>query len=157
MAFCFEGSLTENASLQRLRDQLAPLGITLRGNRLQSIGFSSYRRFRRVDSEGRFWKFDNEGVDISKAARAARLDGLSIGLLTTYRLVDTRRWMVGPGIGYDFVGYRLRIDAPVQSTVSIQNLLVNPAPYRSVNLYSGALTGNVALTAGYRFNLFRRM
>jgi hypothetical protein len=149
--------LNENQSLRQISSQLAPLGITQRGTRLSAFGASSYRRMRRHDGEFRLWGMSNNDEYVTDpAVRGARIEGFGLGLLGTYRLVDTRRFMLGPGLGYDFQFYRLRIDAPTPGAVPIQTILSNPSAYESTRLNGFGLTANLALTAGYKFKLFKR-
>ncbi len=147
--------LNNNRSLENLAGQLAPLGITLNGKRLASLGFSAYQRRRRLDTERRFWGFSTGRND--QDIRTARVEGLGAGLLFTRRLVDSRRWMLGPGLGYDFSYYRLRIDAAAPATVPIQTVLANPSAFQSVKLHGGALTLNLAVTGGVKFKLFPKL
>ncbi|MBC7892493.1 MAG: hypothetical protein H7Y12_09790 [Sphingobacteriaceae bacterium] len=145
--------LTDNASLQNLRNQLAPLGITWRGTRISTFGVSSYQRNRRSDGEGRLWRFSN-GDDFSGSTRSARIRGIGLGMLVMQRVVDTRRFTVGPELGYDVLFYRLNLDAVAPGTVPIQTVLANPVAYQTVKLNGFALTLQAALTAGLKFNLF---
>jgi hypothetical protein len=146
--------LVPNASLQRIAEQLAPLGITQQSTVFSTFGVSQYQRLKRHDGEFRFWRYENADLNVDNAARLSSLQGWALGGLTTYRLVDTRRFMVGPGAGFDFQTYRLRIDGPTRGAAPIQSLLTNPAAYQSVRLNGFALTAQAALTVGYKFRLF---
>lgn len=149
-----EIGLLSNPSLERLRDQLAPLGVTLSGTRATLTGLQFYRRQRRADVETRLWMLmgSDENAD---NRRLARLGGYGIGIAVVPRLVDTRRVLLGPVVGYDVALHRLRIDAPNLSTaVPIQNILANPLAYQSQVLRGTGMTLNVGAAVGYRFRLF---
>lgn len=148
-----EIGLLSNSSLERLRDQLVPLGVTLSGTTATATGLQFYRRQRRADVETRLWMLTGSGEGTDNR-RMARLGGYGIGLAVIPRLVDTRRFLLGPVVGYDVALHRLRIDAPnLATTVPIQNILANPVTYQSQVLRGTGMTLNVGAAVGYRFKL----
>lgn len=150
-----EIGLLNNPSLERLRDQLAPLGVTLSGTKATPFGIQFYRRQRRADVETRLWVLMGSEENAADNRRLARPGGYGIGLAVVPRLVDTRRVLLGPVLGYDVALYRLRIDAPnLSTTVPIQNLLANPLTYQSQVLRGMGLTLNLGAAVAYRFRLF---
>jgi len=150
-----EIGLLSNSSLERLRDQLAPLGVTLSGTKATLTGLQVYRRQRRADVETRLWVLMGSEENAADNRRLARLSGFGLGIAVVPRLVDTRRWLLGPVVGYDVVRHNLRIDAPNPSTtVPIQNILANPLTYQSQVLRGMGLTLNLGAAVGYRFKLF---
>ncbi|MCY7349396.1 MAG: hypothetical protein LH606_01840 [Cytophagaceae bacterium] len=144
-----EFGLLRNASLERLRDQLAPLGVTLAGTSFAPFGLQFYRRERRSDTEVRLWLLAGTGGNTASNLRLARLGGFGIGLAMVPRLVNTRRWVLGPVLGYDIVRYGLRIGAPtLTNPVPIQNVLANPLAHQSQVLRGTGITLNGGLAAG---------
>lgn len=158
LGFFTEIGLLNNASLQRVREQLAPLGVTLTGTKANAFGFQVYRRERRADTELRFFFLGNSLENDATNQRQARLNGFGIGLAVVPRLVNTRRWVIGPVLGYDLLRYRLRIDAPTLGTgVPIQAVVANPLPYQSQVLRGNGLTFNVGAAMGYRFRFLPKV
>ena len=65
----------------------------------------------------------------TSAERRARFYGYGVGGSFTLKLINTRRFIVGPTLGYDLVWYRLDLLPVEQKNVAIGSVVNNPTGY----------------------------
>ncbi len=149
-------SLQTNNSLRDIRERLQQTGLDASGvgNRFYTIGLSFVRTTQKTTSETRFLLVNSENIDPANSQIDKRVTfyGYGIGAAVTRNLVNTRRFLIGPTLGYDFMWYRLRILPQNGANLAINNVVTNPAFYNTVSLRQGFyMNVQGAISADYRF------
>ena len=139
--FAMEIPLTDNTSLKRIQDKLLQTGINADG-----VG-SSFGNFvvafvgdkPKLMSETRLigTLTTEDGPVVGGAVRRGRLYGFGFGFTELYKLVNTRRFIVGPTLGYDLMWYRLSLLPVDRDNVLLANVAANPAAYNPVRFRQG--------------------
>jgi hypothetical protein len=129
------------------------------GNTFSNFVLSFVRDNRKYMAETRFVGMGptNNGPTVSPAVRRARLYGFGVGFSGTYKVVNTRRFIVGPMLGYDVMWYRLSLLPVDRDNLLLANVANNPAAYNPVTFRQGLyLNLHVAAAVDYRVYWFKR-
>lgn len=156
----FDMGLLENRSLNRIGQQLTDAGVAMptSGNYLSNFGFSLVNDRRRSYGETRFLVATGESdTELAAPGRVARFYGFGLGALGTYKAVNTRRFIIGPGLGYDVMWYRLALQPPNPGNLPLGSIVANPAATGTIRFRQGFyVTLNGAVSADYRVYWFQR-
>jgi hypothetical protein len=149
------GFLTNN-SLGSIQQKLQQTSIDAGavGDRFINVGFSFVRDWPKHTTETRFLFMGatTNGPVVSPAIRRARLSGFGVGFADTYKLINTRRLVAGPMLGYDFMWYRLALLPVDRNNLSLATVANNPAAYNPVTFRQGLqLNLHAAAAVDYRF------
>ena len=144
-----------NNSLLSIQRKLQQTNIDTKdfGSTFGNVVFSFVRDNRKYTGETRFvGTFTTEdGPVVSPAVRRARLYGFGIGFSAMYKMLNTRRFIVGPVLGYDIMWYRLSLLPVDRDNLLLANIANNPAAYNPVTFRQGLyLNLHGAIAADYR-------
>lgn len=150
-----------NNSLLSIQQKLQQTSIDTKdfGNTLGNVVFSFVRDNRNYTGETRFvGTFTTEdGPVVSPAVRRARLYGFGIGFSGTFKMINTRRFIVGPMLGYDIMWYRLSLLPVDRDNLLLANIANNPAAYNPVTFRQGLYVNlHGAVAADYRVYWLRK-
>ena len=113
------GLLTNN-SLMAIRQQLEQTGLDVSGiNNRPYVGSISFvRDYKKSLSEIRFLHVvaGHEAAKANVPGKQATFYGYGFGFTATHKVVYTRRFIIGPTLGYDFMWYRLRLLPQLSAT-----------------------------------------
>ncbi|WP_461052067.1 hypothetical protein [Spirosoma arcticum] len=141
LRFSVEVPLVDNTSLVRIQDKLLQTGLNADGvgSSFGNFVISLVRDNRKWMSETRFigTLTTEDGPVVSGAVRRGRLYGFGLGFTEMYRLINTRRFIVGPMLGYDIMWYRLSLLPVDRDNVLLANVAANPAIYNPVTFRQG--------------------
>ena len=156
-----ETGFRPNNSLLAIQQKLQQTNIDTKdiGSTFGNIVFSFVRDNPKYVGETRFiGTFTTEdGPVVSPAVRRARLYGFGIGFSGTYKLINTRRFVVGPVLGYDVMWYRLSLLPVDRDNLLLANIANNPASYNPVTFRQGFyLNLHGAVAADYRVYWFQK-
>lgn len=162
LRFSLEAGLQENKSLTIIQQQLrqANVDASAIGNVAGNIVLSFVRDKPRHVSETRFLGTLplTDGVSAGAPVRRASFYGLGFGFSDMYKLVDTRRFLVGPLLGFDFMWYRLSLLPLDRDNLSLANIANNPAAYSTVTFRQGSyINMHVAVAADYRVYWLKKL
>ncbi len=133
-----EAPLMRNNSLGAIQDKLLQTNVNADGvgNTFGNFVISFVRDDRRNTSESRIIGSitGEDGPLATQAVRRARLYGFGIGLSNTFKLINTRRFIVGPTIGYDVMWYRLALLPIQRDNVPLATVVNNTATFSVINL-----------------------
>ena len=136
-----EVPLMDNTSLVRIQDKLLQTGLNADnvGSSFGNFVISSVRDNRKWMSETRFigTLTTEDGPVVSGAVRRGRLYGFGLGFSGMYKAINTRRFIVGPVLGYDIMWYRLSLLPVDRDNVLLANVAANPAAYNPVTFRQG--------------------
>lgn len=144
-----------NNSLLSIQQKLQQTNIDTKdiGSTFGNVVFSFVRDNRKYTGETRvLGMFTTEnGPVVSPAVRRARLYGFGVGSSGTYKILNTRRFIVGPMLGYDIMWYRLSLLPVDRDNLLLANIANNPAAYNPVTFRQGFyLNLHGAIAADYR-------
>ena len=154
-------SLLTNNSLHDIRDRMQQTGLDASGvgNRVYTTGFSFVRTSPKNTSETRLLLVNSENLDPASNQIDKRVTfyGYGFGTAFTRHLIYTKRFILGPTLGYDFMWYRLRILPQNSNNLAINNIVANPAFYNTVTFRQGFYWNlHAAISADYRFHWFKK-
>jgi hypothetical protein len=159
--FGIESGLLTNNSLIAIQQKLQQTNVDAKavGDRLNNVTFSFVRDWPKHTAETRFLftAASTNGPTVSPAIRRARLSGFGVGFSDTYKLINTRRFIVGPMLGYDIMWYRLSLLPVDRDNLLLTNIANNPAAYNPITFRQGLyLNLHAAAAVDYRFHWFKK-
>ncbi|QKZ15554.1 hypothetical protein [Spirosoma sp. KUDC1026] len=148
-------SLLNNKSLGILQQQFQQTGVDASGigNRFVTTALSLVRDRQKVLTESRILYVNSNTVDptTTNTDKSVVFYGFGFGGTQTFKLADTKRFMVGPTVGVDFMWYRLRILPKDPQNLNLSNIIANPTYYSTVRLRQGFYTNLTgAISADYK-------
>lgn len=156
----WELSSQRNNSLTSIGQTLQQTNIDSRnvGNTFGNFVFSFVRDNRKYTGETRLLGVmtTNEGPSVDAAIRRARLYGFGFGASGTYKMISTRRFIVGPMLGYDIMWYRLSLLPVERNNVQLASIASNPAAYNPVTFRQRSLNVHTAVAVDYRVYWFQK-
>lgn len=136
-----EVPLMDNTSLKRIQDKLLQTGLNADGvgSSFGNFVVSFLRDNPKWLNETRFigTLTTEDGPVVSAAVRRGRLYGFGLGFSGMYKAINTRRFIVGPVLGYDVMWYRLSLLPVDRDNVLLANVAANPAAYNPVTFRQG--------------------
>ena len=160
LRFGVEVGLQRNNSLINMGQTLQQTNIDARevGNTFGNFVFLFVRDNRNYTGETRLLGMTtvNQGPLVNSAIRRAQLYGFGLGASGIYKMVNTRRFIVGPMLGYDFVWYRLALLPVDRTNVLLANIANNPAAYNPVTFRQRSLNLHAAGAVDYRMYWFQK-
>ncbi|MBC3785333.1 hypothetical protein [Spirosoma utsteinense] len=159
--FGTESGLLTNNSLTAIQQKLQQTNIDAKavGDKFSNVTFSFVRDWPKHTAETRFLFMGttSNGPAVSPAIRRARLSGFGVGFSGTYKLINTRRFIVGPMFGYDMMWYRLALLPVDRDNLLLATIANNPAAYNPVTFRQGLYLNLHAAAAGeYRLYWLKR-
>jgi hypothetical protein len=158
---CVESGFLTNKSLVSIQQKLQQTSINAEavGDRVINMGFSFVRDWPKHTAETRFLftGATNNGPVMSPAIRRARFSGFGFGSSDTYKLINTRRLIAGPMVGYDIMWYQLSLLPVERNNLLLATVANNPAAYNPVTFRQGLqLNLHAAAAVDYRFYWFQK-
>lgn len=159
--FGAEIGLQPNNSLTNIGQTLQQTNIDANdiGNTFGNAVFSFVRDHQKYMAETRFVGMGpvSNGPVVSPAVRRARLYGFGLGFSYMHKVINTRRFIVGPVLGYDFMWYRLSLLPVDRDNLLLASIANNPAAYNPVTFRQGFyLNLHGAIAADYRVYWFQK-
>lgn len=154
--------LLKNNSLATIREQLHQTGLDASGvgDRFSTIALSFVRDYKKTYSEIRIGLVNSDNIDPANSPIDKRVTfyGYGFGGSSTFKLINSQRFIVGPTVGYDFMWYRLRILPQNSQNLSLTNIVANPAYYNTIKLRQGFyMNVHAALGAEYKTGWFKKL
>jgi len=146
-----EFGLLSNNSFTDIRKSLKAQGIEPFGSLMGSIVLAKRIETTRWVAENRLIIMNstryNNDVDVKRGS----LWGLGIGMTAGPKIVNTSKWNVFIPVGLDAMIYKLGIKS--NSSASFARLLLSPANYQAIKLYSTSLNLNAGVGVDYKTGL----
>jgi hypothetical protein len=161
--FWGSGALTRNSNFAAIRQTLTTAGAdpSSIGDYQQQYGFSLISETRRGYTESRFLYTtagDERDENMASLTKQTRFYGFGLGIGYTWTLVNTRRFIVGPSLGYQFMWYRLAVKPQNARTIPLNAVVANPATFNTVRFRQGFYwEGYAALSAEVRVYWFKKL
>lgn len=159
--FGIESGLLTNNSLIAIQQKLQRTNVDAEavGDRFSNITLSFMGDWPKHTAETRFLvtAASTNGPAVNPAIRRARLSGFGVGFSDTYKLINTRRFIVGPILGYDIMSYRLSLLPVDRDNLSFATIANNPAAYNQITFRQGLyLNLHAAAAVDYRLYWFKK-
>ncbi len=159
--FAVDKGVATNTSLASMQAALQQLNVNTKqvgGFPMHSIAAllldnkKSYGEIRFVSTRSSSDGYQE--VNLNPVSRA-KFYGYGFGFTGTRKIINTKRFIVGPTFGYDLMWYRLDFLSADYNNVPIKNVVQNQAAYTPTTLYDANMTMHLAVDAEVRFRIIR--
>lgn len=159
--FAVEKGVTNNASLAAMQQILQPLNVNTKNaagfvlNTIFAVVFDYQKGYGEIRYVNTRTSSENYQEVVGNPVSRAKFYGYGVGFTAIRELIDTRRFIVGPTVGYDLMWYRLDLLPVNYQNVPINNVVQNQAAYTPTTLKDTGFNLHLAVDAEVRFRVIR--